>query len=159
METTISISVKYLVIVSFVIRSFASVSASVAQEVSLTEREIFTCEKEQKLFKSWSWWAGNTTKERALKMAPDANIIAIQAGDGRVLRGLQFTALYEPLGAVLVMPGNAWIAQKFAKYADIFVVEKLDVYVMDYRGYGLSKPGIPSIHAIIKDYSLNFHPT
>lgn len=125
-----------------------------ADDVLLTPRERYTCDKEveEKHFGSWSRMAGDSSETKIKKKYPNARIVSVGMPDERTIRGIQFPATPPLAGAVIVIPGNAWLAEDFADYADAFTAIHLDVFLFDFRGYGLSKPGVPTLSAIIDDY-------
>lgn len=125
-----------------------------ADDISPTSREVLTCgDREGKLFQSWSRAAGKSTTASAIASAPGAEIFDIPMQDGRTIRGIRLRTAAKARGFVLVIPGNAWIAETFSSYAAQFTAAGLDVYIPDFRGYGLSQPGIPSVSAMMADYS------
>ena len=125
--------------------------------------------KEPLLFWLWSGQAGSPNEKR---LAGLSNVVDVsfKTADGRVLRGYQLTAdlgfdqtqTSRPRGYLLVIQGNAMLADQilaeFRSYADA----GYDVYIYDYRGYGRSE-GKRRIKAIVNDYkhliaSLNARP-
>lgn len=125
--------------------------------------------KEPLLFWLWSSQAGSPNKNR-LKGLDQVVDVSFKTTDGRVLRGYQLAAdvgsnksqTPRPKGYLLVIQGNAMLADQilaeFRAYADA----GYDVYIYDYRGYGRSE-GKRRIKAIVNDYkniiaSLNAQP-
>jgi alpha/beta superfamily hydrolase len=53
--------------------------------------------------------------------------------------------------AIVVVPGNAMLADQLYSFAAYFALQDFTAYIFDYRGYGGSA-GIPRSHALIKDY-------
>ncbi|HEX2855756.1 MAG TPA: alpha/beta fold hydrolase [Opitutaceae bacterium] len=122
-------------------------------EIPKTARETYTCEKEERYFASWSKLAGTLTEEEIVKRVPDSNIESVQAGDGRVLKGIRIAREKDNKYALLIIQGNAWSSRGFSKaVAPFFIVPKLDLFFFDFRGYGLSKPANGSLAAIVSDY-------
>ena len=125
---------------------------STTDEHQETERETYTCDKEKKRFGSWSWRAGSLKEPQLLKKIPTARIAIVEAGDRRILRGLHLHSNAAVQVALLVIPGNAWSTKAFSSISKLFPTDDLDVFMFDFRGYGLSKPGHTSMSAIIADY-------
>jgi pimeloyl-ACP methyl ester carboxylesterase len=118
-----------------------------------TPREIAHCgEQERDLFQTWSKVAGTSTEQDALASAPGAEMFDIPMADGRVIRGVRIRGSADTRRFVLVIPGNAWLAKNFAPYGAGLSSGGFDVYIPDFRGYGLSQPGIPTMNAIVADY-------
>ncbi|MEW6037261.1 MAG: alpha/beta fold hydrolase [Pseudomonadota bacterium] len=91
--------------------------------------------------------------------APDASRVrslrgierlSFTTGDGRVLGGYRLRAA-DPRGYLLVAQGNAMLADQIMGALAFFRDLGLDVYVYDYRGYGLSE-GKSRLKAIVSDY-------
>jgi alpha/beta superfamily hydrolase len=125
--------------------------------------------KEPLLFWLWSSQAGNPDEKR-LRGLTNAEEITFATNDGRQLRGYRLHASAsdkqlrsaKPRGYLLVLQGNAMLADQilgeFRRYADA----GYDVYIYDYRGYGRSE-GKRRLKAIVNDYknilaSLNAGP-
>ena len=70
--------------------------------------------------------------------------------DGRELGGYKLRAA-NPRGYLLVAQGNAMLADQIMGVLAFFRDAGLDVYVYDYRGYGLSE-GKSRLKAIVSDY-------
>ncbi|WP_169603603.1 alpha/beta hydrolase [Methylococcus geothermalis] len=76
--------------------------------------------------------------------------LSFSTGDGRVLGGYRLRAA-DPRGYLLVAQGNAMLADQIMGALEFFRDSGLDVYVYDYRGYGLSE-GKSRLKAIVSDY-------
>jgi pimeloyl-ACP methyl ester carboxylesterase len=127
--------------------------AAMADGIEPTSREVYTCEDEEKYFSGWSAAASLFfSEERLVRKYPQAHLVTVPMGDGRSVRGLHFPASGNVLGAVLVIPGNAWRVGQFARYAEFLTANHLDAYMFDFRGYALSRPGIPTVSAIVADF-------
>jgi alpha/beta superfamily hydrolase len=114
--------------------------------------------KEPLLFWLWSSQAGNadTTRLRSLR---NAEAISFSTDDGRNISGYRLRMSMndkqllsgKPKGYLLVLQGNAMLADQilgeFRSYADA----GYDVYIYDYRGYGRSE-GKRRLKAIVHDY-------
>ena len=125
------------------------------QEPSSLEQSICGL-KEPFVFWLWSSAAGEAS---AARLAQVANIedIAITSSDGRILRGYKLKATRTqaskglPMGYLLVVQGNAMLADQIISRFDPFTRLGYDVYVFDYRGYGRSE-GKRRLKAILNDY-------
>ncbi|HSD97068.1 MAG TPA: alpha/beta fold hydrolase [Sulfuricaulis sp.] len=80
----------------------------------------------------------------------DIERLTFTAGDGRTLGGYRLRAT-APKGYLLVAQGNAMLADQIMGELQSFRDRGFDVYVYDYRGYGLSE-GRSRLTAIISDY-------
>lgn len=96
---------------------------------------------------------------RSVAGAADARRIAgireierleLKTRDGRTLGGYRLRHP-DPQGYLLVVPGNAMLADQIVGELQFFRERGLDVYVYDYRGYGLSS-GKSRLAAIAGDY-------
>jgi pimeloyl-ACP methyl ester carboxylesterase len=81
----------------------------------------------------------------------DIERISFETRDRRRLGGYRLRAAGSPQGYVLVAPGNAMLADQIMGELQVFRDRGFDVYVYDYRGYGLSG-GRSRLKAIISDY-------
>ena len=81
---------------------------------------------------------------------PDIERIAFTTRDGRQLGGYRLRAAV-PTGYLLVAPGNAMLGDQLVGELQYFRLRGFDVYVYDYRGYGLSE-GKSRLNAIVSDY-------
>lgn len=118
----------------------------------VTARERTTCKGEAFTFWLWSFLAGSANPDRVLAL-PDTELISFTASDGRILKGFRLRPEDLPVkGYVLVMQGNGWLASSIAPYLASLRNIGLDVYVYDFRGYGLSRPGLRRFAAMLDDY-------
>ncbi len=118
----------------------------------VTARERTTCKGEAFTFWLWSFLAGAANPDRVLAL-PDSELISFAASDGRVLKGYRLRPEDLPAnGYVLVVQGNGWLASSIAPYLAPLRTIGLDVYVYDFRGYGLSRPGLRRFAAMLEDY-------
>ena len=109
--------------------------------------------KEPFVFWLWSSAAGAAS---AARLAQVANIedVAITSSDGRILRGYKLKAGKDlSRGYLLVVQGNAMLADQIITRFDLFASLGYDVYIFDYRGYGRSE-GKRRLKAILSDYRL-----
>lgn len=81
----------------------------------------------------------------------DIERIQFETSDKRMLGGYRLRAKGKPRGYLLVAPGNAMLADQIIGELQIFRDRGFDVYVYDYRGYGLSG-GSSRLKAIVSDY-------
>jgi pimeloyl-ACP methyl ester carboxylesterase len=114
--------------------------------------------KEPLLFWLWSRIAGRPDAARVAGL-PGVEDIAFAARDGRVLRGYRLRAAAAgngtaavPRGYVLVLQGNAVLADRLIDRFAGWAAAGYDVYVYDYRGYGRSD-GRRRLAAITRDYA------
>lgn len=87
---------------------------------------------------------------RRIAAIRDIEHLAMKTRDGRTLGGYRLRHP-NPQGYLLVVPGNAMLADQIAAELQFFRDLGLDVYVYDYRGYGLSS-GKSRLAAIVGDY-------
>lgn len=112
--------------------------------------------KEPFLFWLWSSMAGSPNADR---LAGYRNVedISFETVDNRILRGYKLKAngsegqVASPKGYLLVMQGNAILADQIVDEFTHFSSVGLDVYIYDFRGYGRSE-GKRRLKAIISDY-------
>ena len=111
--------------------------------------------KEPIYFTQWSNAAGEPDTSR---IAGIANIedISLTTKDGRILRGYKLKASLgesrsTAKGYLLVVQGNAMLADQIIDGFQEFASSGYDVYLFDYRGYGRSE-GKPRFKAILSDY-------
>lgn len=86
---------------------------------------------------------------RRIAAIRDIERLALKTRDGRTLGGYRLRHP-DPRGYLLVVPGNAMLADQIAAELQFFRDLGLDVYVVDYRGYGLSS-GRSRLAAIVGD--------
>jgi alpha/beta superfamily hydrolase len=112
--------------------------------------------KEPFVFWLWSSMAGSPNADR-LAGLHNVEDISFRTLDGRMLRGYRLKAidrdgqLSSPKGYLLVMQGNAILADQIIGEFMSFAAAGLDVYVYDFRGYGRSA-GRRRLKAIVSDY-------
>lgn len=81
----------------------------------------------------------------------DIERIRFETLDKRTLGGYRLRARGTPQGYLLVAQGNAMLADQIMGELQIFRDRGFDVYVYDYRGYGLSG-GSSRLNAMVSDY-------
>src|ERR687891_679726 len=94
--------------------------------------------------------AAGTPDARRVSSIRDIEPLSFMTGDGRRLGGYKLRAA-KPQGYLLVAPGNAMLADQIVGKLQVFRDLGLDIYVYDYRGYGLSQ-GKSRLVALISDY-------
>jgi len=112
--------------------------------------------KEPLVFWLWSSMAGSPNADRLARLR-NVEDISFETKDNRTLRGYKLKAtgsegqLASPKGYLLVMQGNAILADQIIEEFSHFSSAGFDVYVYDFRGYGRSG-GKRRLKAIISDY-------
>jgi len=113
--------------------------------------------QEPVMFWLWSGLAGSPDAARVRGLS-NVEDIAFDSRDGRVLRGYRLRARRSDKppsaaqGCLLVMQGNAMLADRILGEFTGFADAGLDVYVYDYRGYGRSG-GSRRLKAMVSDYA------
>lgn len=108
------------------------------------------------MFWLWSGMAGNPDTSR-LDGLPHVEPITFQTRDDRTLGGYLLRATgregrsVPPRGYLLIIQGNAMLADQIIGSFTPFSSAGLDVYVYDFRGYGRSG-GKRRLKAIVSDY-------
>lgn len=95
--------------------------------------------------------AAGSPDARRLSGIPDIEQVRLVTLDKRTLGGYKLRAAGVAKGYLLVAQGNAMLADQIVGELQIFRDRGLDVYVYDYRGYGLSG-GRSRLNAIVSDY-------
>ncbi len=114
--------------------------------------------KEPLLFWLWSSQAGNPDASRVRGLT-NAEQIKFRTVDGRQLSGYRLNAETrdikhqsdKPKGYLLVLQGNAMLADQILGEFRAYAEAGYDVYIYDYRGYGHSE-GKRRLKAIVQDY-------
>ena len=119
-----------------------------AQEVDV---ETAVCGSVREPFMFWLWrsMAGSPNPARVAHIT-NLEQIRFKTRDGVELGGYKLTAT-NPKGYLLVAQGNAMLADQLVADLQTFRDLGLDVYIFDYRGYGISK-GKSRLAAIAADY-------
>jgi alpha/beta superfamily hydrolase len=126
-----------------------AISVTRAQESDI-ETAVCGCIREPLAFWLWHRLAG-TPDEKRLAGVTDVESIRFRTRDGKTLGGYKLVAA-NPKGCVLVAQGNAMLADHVVADLQKFRDLGFDVYVYDYRGYGLSE-GKSRLAAIVTDYT------
>jgi alpha/beta superfamily hydrolase len=85
---------------------------------------------------------------------PHLDRLTVPVRDGTEIKGFRLKSRLpdsKPIASLLVVQGNAMLAQNLLRELNSFSQIGLDVYVFDFRGYGLSG-GKPRFKAIVDDY-------
>lgn len=122
-----------------------------ASESPNLEEAVCGSFKEWLLFNLWSAVAGKPDPKAA---ASFGNVVEIshRTSDGRLLRGFKIRSKTPGKGSLLFAQGNAMLADQVLASLSAFARDGIDVYVFDYRGYGLSE-GAARLKAIANDYT------
>jgi len=127
----------------------------VAAELSMADKpglETSVCGFLREPLAFWSFRrAAGAPDARRVAGIRDLEPIRYTTRDGRRLGGYMLRAPGNPRGYLLVAPGNAMLADQVVGEFQIFRERGFDVYVYDYRGYGLSE-GRSRLAAIVSDY-------
>lgn len=112
--------------------------------------------KEPFIFWLWSNTAGRPSKKRLAGLS-NTREISFKTKDGRTLRGYLLQAnknrqepVSKPRGFLLVLQGNAILADQILAEYSRFARAGYDVYIYDYRGYGRSE-GMRRLKAMVSD--------
>lgn len=95
--------------------------------------------------------AAGTPDSRRLAGIRGIEPVQFETRDKRRLGGYRLRAAGHPRGYLLVAQGNAMLADQIMGELQIFRDRGFNVYVYDYRGYGLSG-GRSRLNAIVSDY-------
>lgn len=130
---------------------------SVKKEEMDLERSVCGALREPLAFWLFRRAAGAPDAARVASLR-DLERLAFTTRDGRRLGGYKLRAA-KPQGYLLVAPGNAMLADQIVGELQVFRDLGLDIYVYDYRGYGLSQ-GKSRLAALIsaRGYSLAERP-
>jgi alpha/beta superfamily hydrolase len=123
--------------------------AALAQEADV-ETAVCGSMREPFMFWLWSSMAGSPNPKRVTHIT-NLEQIHIKTRDSVELGGYKLTAT-NPKGYLLVAQGNAMLADQLVADLQTFRNLGLDVYIFDYRGYGISK-GNSRLAAIAADYA------
>jgi alpha/beta superfamily hydrolase len=123
--------------------------AALAQEPDV-ETAVCGSMREPFMFWLWSSMAGSPNPKRVTHIT-NLEQIHIKTRDSVELGGYKLTAT-NPKGYLLVAQGNAMLADQLVADLQTFRDLGLDVYIFDYRGYGISK-GNSRLAAIAGDYA------
>jgi alpha-beta hydrolase superfamily lysophospholipase len=118
---------------------------------SESDVESAVCGSFREPFMFWLWHnlAGTVNPQRVANVK-NAQQIQFKTRDGILLGGYKIAA-EKPHGYLLVAQGNAMLADQLVADLQTFRDHGWDVYVYDYRGYGISQ-GKSRLAAIVDDY-------
>jgi pimeloyl-ACP methyl ester carboxylesterase len=116
-----------------------------------SDAEAAVCGTFREPFMFWLWqtMAGTANPARVANVK-GARQIQFKTRDGIILGGYKLAA-ENPKAYLLVAPGNAMLADQLVADLQIFRDLGWDVFVYDYRGYGISQ-GKSRLAAIVDDY-------
>lgn len=115
------------------------------------EIEVTRCQGEKLIFWLWSLMAGGAD-ERNVDGLEGVNRETLETVDGRELRGYRIaTDRPRPRGYILVVQGNAQLADQLVPLLHSYRSGGYDIFVYDYRGFGASE-GKRRLNAMISDY-------
>jgi alpha/beta superfamily hydrolase len=131
---------------------FALALGCVLLTVSFAVADDTACGSAEKgIFQLWSLAASAADRGDAL-LVPNVESITVNGQGGAILRGFRMKAPGErPAGAILVIQGNATLANKLVPALEPFRALGLDVYIFDFRGFGRSK-GTRRLRLMLTDY-------
>lgn len=116
------------------------------------EHEKAVCNSVLEPFAFWLWnRSAGTPRLRDAGLPSGIEAIDYASRDGRVLRGFRLPAVPPRRGFLLVMQGNATLAERLLPHLGAYAQSGYAVYVYDYRGYALSE-GRRRLKAIVDDY-------
>ena len=141
---------KSLVVLLLLLACTASDSRAAALEEEVNV-ETAVCGSVREPFMFWLWrsMAGSPNPTRVAHII-NLEQIHFKTRDATELGGYKLTAT-NPKGYLLVAQGNAMLADQLVADLQSFRDLGLDVYIFDYRGYGISK-GKSRLAAIAADY-------
>lgn len=125
-----------------------------AQEASSLDEPLCPTWIEELLFDSYRNLAHQGGRPQKSRPGVIFEEQSFSAQDGAEIYGYRaFAEAQEAqqLPAVVIVPGNAMLADQLYAFAAYFALHDLTAYIFDYRGYGGSA-GVPSSNALVKDY-------
>jgi hypothetical protein len=125
-------------------------SGAVAAE--RTERERLVCSSEELLINTYK---AAIQRPNAVvdwkRFGSELESDKFKTADGRTIQGVVWKAK-SPRGFVIVAQGTSMLAAEIYEQFRDFTSIGLDVYIYDFRGYGMSE-GNTSLNALIEDYA------
>jgi pimeloyl-ACP methyl ester carboxylesterase len=144
-----------LYLVGFVfLAAFSSACSVAAQESKSLEQPLCWGWVERTLFETWANIANKNGRPNKAAQGIIFQDQTFTTSDQRKIYGYlahEKTAVVEQLDAIVIVPGNAMLADQIYGFAAYFAAQKMAAYVFDYRGYGGST-GVPYANAMIADY-------
>jgi len=148
--------VRLVIMMSFALSFLPGLQAFTMSDNSMpsakeTDVEAAVCGvfREPLMFWLWHTMAGKANP-RSLTNIPGVEPVKFKTRDGITLGGYKLAAK-NPKAYLLVAQGNAMIADRLAADLQFFRDLGSDVYIYDYRGYGVSH-GKSRLAAIVDDY-------
>lgn len=138
-----------VVFLVWMVSTASDVRTALAQEADV-ETAVCGSVREPFMFWLWSSMAGSPNPTRVAHIK-NLEQIRFKTRDGVELGGYKLKAT-NPKGYLLVAQGNAMLADQLVADLQTFRDLGLDVYIFDYRGYGISK-GKSRLAAIAGDYA------
>ena len=138
-----------VVFLVWIVSATSAVRAAFAQEADV-ERAVCGSVREPLMFWLWRSMAGSPNPTRVAQITK-LEQIHFKTRDGVELGGYKLAAV-NPQGYLLVAQGNAMLADQLVADLQRFRDSGMDVYIFDYRGYGISK-GNSRLAAIADDYA------
>jgi alpha/beta superfamily hydrolase len=138
-----------VILVVCVMSTMSKGSTALAQEADV-ETAVCGSVREPLMFWLWRSTAGSPNPARVAQIA-NLEQIRFKTRDGIELGGYKLAAK-STKGYLLVAQGNAMLADQLVADLQTFRDLGLDVYIFDYRGYGISK-GKSRLVAIAGDYA------
>jgi alpha/beta superfamily hydrolase len=138
-----------VIFIVWVIATMNDPRLALAREADV-ETAVCGSVREPLMFWLWRSTAGSPNPARLAHIA-NLEQIRFKTRDGIELGGYKLTAK-SPKGYLLVAQGNAMLADQLVGDLQSFRDLGLDVYIFDYRGYGISK-GKSRLVAITGDYA------
>lgn len=112
--------------------------------------------KEPITFWLWNLAAGSADASRVADL-PQIEEVSLRTKDGRHLKGYKHKTFHpQAKGYLLIVQGNAMLADQIISSFHSFSEVGYDVYVIDYRGYGRSE-GKRRFKAMLSDYREIIH--
>jgi pimeloyl-ACP methyl ester carboxylesterase len=127
----------------------ANDTQSMAAQTPDVEAAVCGSFREPFMFWLWHLLAGSPSQQR-LAHIKNVERLRFRTRDGIELGGYKLTA-QNATGSLLVAQGNAMLADHLVADLQFFRDLGVDVYLFDYRGYGLSQ-GKSRLAAIVADY-------
>jgi alpha/beta superfamily hydrolase len=138
-----------VILIVGVMSTMSDGSTVLAQEPDI-ETAVCGSVREPLMFWLWRSTAGSPNPARVAQI-PNLEQIRFKTRDGIELGGYKLAAK-STKGYLLVAQGNAMLADQLVADLQTFLDLGLDVYIFDYRGYGISK-GKSRLVAITGDYA------
>ena len=138
-----------VVFLVWMVSTASDVRTALAQEADV-ETAVCGSVREPFMFWLWSSMAGSPNPTRVAHIT-NLEQIRFKTRDGVELGGYKLKTT-NPKGYLLVAQGNAMLADQLVADLQTFRDLGLDVYIFDYRGYGISK-GKSRLAAIAGDYA------